>query len=63
MERYYQDLLAQDTKAVELNKHDSSPSNGTDEESSKDSECAPEKWKGQIEKVVVNLWVLPCFTW
>ncbi|KAJ8620876.1 hypothetical protein MRB53_029405 [Persea americana] len=50
VERYYQDLLAQDTKAVELNKHDSSPSNGTDEESSKDSECAPEKWKGQIEK-------------
>lgn len=52
MERYYQDLLAQDTKAVEFNEHDRSLSNGTDKESSKDSECAPEKWKGQIEKVV-----------
>lgn len=52
MDRYYQDLLAQGTKAGEVKECDSSLPNGTSKESSKDSEYATEKWKGQIEKVI-----------
>lgn len=52
VERYYQDLLAQDSNACEVKEHGSSLSSDTSKESSKDGQCAPEKWKRQIEKVI-----------
>ncbi|XXG54953.1 hypothetical protein AAC387_Pa03g2712 [Persea americana] len=50
VERYYQDLLAQDVNGGEVKEHVSSLSNDSSKESSKDWQCAPEKWKKQIEK-------------
>lgn len=52
VERYYQDLLAQDVNGGEVKEDVSSLSDDSSKESSKDWQCAPEKWKKQIEKVI-----------
>ncbi|KAI3905871.1 hypothetical protein MKW92_028173 [Papaver armeniacum] len=46
-ETYYQDLLARDASVIKDNESDGSLSHNT---SSTGHTCAPEKWKGQIEK-------------
>ncbi|OVA18210.1 Rab-GTPase-TBC domain [Macleaya cordata] len=50
VESYYQDLLARETNVGKDKEPDGSLSDNTDKGSSADRACAPEKWKGQIEK-------------
>lgn len=75
MEKYYQDLLASETKSGNNTEENSSLSDSDSKSSTTDSVCVPEKWKGQIEKVtadamfavlmlrVFSLWVLLSFSW
>ncbi|KAA8534312.1 hypothetical protein F0562_031861 [Nyssa sinensis] len=49
MEKYYQDLLAPETNSGDGVEHQSLQSDNNCKGST-DSACAPEKWKGQIEK-------------
>lgn len=50
MEKYYQDLLASENNSGNnLGQQSDSKSSTTD------SVCVPEKWKGQIEKVIADV--------
>lgn len=48
-ETYYQDLLARDASVIKDNESDGPLSHNI---SSTGHACPPEKWKGQIEKVI-----------
>ncbi|KAL5712542.1 hypothetical protein ACHQM5_014704 [Ranunculus cassubicifolius] len=50
VERYYQDLLAREVNVSDAKQSDSSLSDDTSKKSSMQHGCAPEKWKGPIEK-------------
>ena len=50
MENYYQDLLANETNSG--NNTDQKSFQSDSKSSTTESVCGPEKWKGQIEKVV-----------
>lgn len=50
VEKYYQNLLAPDSKNDESAEHQNSEADKSNDRSMKDSVCIPEKWKGQIEK-------------
>lgn len=52
VDNYYQDLLASETKAGSNVEQHSLDSDISSKLSTTDSASAPEKWKGQIEKVV-----------
>ncbi|XP_044461461.1 ecotropic viral integration site 5 protein homolog [Mangifera indica] len=50
VEKYYQDLLASETKFGNNTEENTSLSDSDYKSSTTDSVCVPEKWKGQIEK-------------
>ncbi|XP_044508671.1 TBC1 domain family member 9B-like isoform X2 [Mangifera indica] len=50
VEKYYQDLLASETKSGNNTEENSSLSDSDSKSLTTDSVCMPEKWKGQIEK-------------
>lgn len=52
VDNYYQDLLASETKAGSNVEQHSLDSDISCKLSTTDSASAPEKWKGQIEKVI-----------
>jgi hypothetical protein len=49
VEKYYQDLLASETNS---GNHVDQQSDSDTKGSTADTVCVPEKWKGQIEKVM-----------
>lgn len=52
VDNYYRDLLASETKAGSNVEQHSLDSDISSKLSTTDSASAPEKWKGQIEKVI-----------
>lgn len=53
VEKYYQDLLAPDTNSGDIAEHQRSELDSNALVSiTEESACVPEKWKGQIEKVI-----------
>lgn len=62
MEKYYQDLLASETNS---GNHVEQQSDSDNKGSTTDPVCVPEKWRGQIEKVIIcmvfHFGVVPSF--
>ncbi|TXG49634.1 hypothetical protein EZV62_025509 [Acer yangbiense] len=54
-EKYYQDLLASEYNSGNKADQDSLLSDSDSKSSNTESVCMPEKWKGQIEKVIADL--------
>lgn len=52
VDNYYQDLLNSETKSGNNVEQDGLDSDGKTKGSTADATCVPEKWRGQIEKVV-----------
>lgn len=54
VDNYYQDLLTQETNSGNNKEQNNVPSDNNGEGFTTDSVCMPEKWKGQIEKVITS---------
>jgi hypothetical protein len=54
VDKYYQDLLAPESNSGNNTEQNSVQSDNNGEGLTTDSVCAPEKWKGQIEKVITS---------
>lgn len=65
VEKYYQDLLTPESHSGNNTDQNSIQSDDKSEGLTSDSVCVPEKWKGQIEKVIMShghlILVFNCF--